>query len=178
MFQDGRSVGLQCRKPRLTGLVIAVAFVALAVPAQAADSEKTAAKAHFEAATRLYDIHEYAKALEEYKAAYLAKPDPAFLFNVGQCYRRLGKFDQALEFYREYLKKAPSDDPNRPNVEARIRVAAASCPAEEVQAALGAAVTQLHDSRAVAWSIPSWAARPARLVESSPQAACVVRAVS
>ena len=121
MFQDGRGVGVECRKPRLTGLVIAVAFVALAVPAQAADSEKTAAKAHFEAATRLYDIHEYAKALDEYKAAYLAKPDPAFLFNVGQCYRKLGKLDQALEFYREYLKKAPPDDPNRPNVEARIR---------------------------------------------------------
>ena len=87
----------------------------------AGEGEKVAAKAHFEAATRLYDIHEYVKALEEYKAAYLAKPDPAFLFNVGQCYRRLGKFDQALEFYREYLKKTPPDDPNRANVEARIK---------------------------------------------------------
>jgi tetratricopeptide (TPR) repeat protein len=96
-------------------------YAALAAHALAADSNKAIAKAHFEAATRLYDIHEYAKALEEYKAAYLAKPDPAFLFNVGQCYRRLGKFDQALEFYQEYLKKAPPDDPNRPNVEARIR---------------------------------------------------------
>jgi hypothetical protein len=38
-----------------------------------ADGDKVAANAHFEAATRLYDIHEYAKALEEYKAAYLAK---------------------------------------------------------------------------------------------------------
>jgi hypothetical protein len=103
------------------GVVILAVCAAIAVPALGADGDKVAAKAHFEAATRLYDIHEYAKALEEYKAAYLAKPDPAFLFNVGQCYRRLGKFDQALEFYREYLKKAPPDDPNRPNVEARIR---------------------------------------------------------
>jgi len=102
-------------------VVILAACAAVAVPASGAEGDKVAAKAHFEAATRLYDIHEYAKALEEYKAAYLAKPDPAFLFNVGQCYRRLGKFDQALEFYREYLKKAPPDDPNRPNVEARIR---------------------------------------------------------
>ena len=93
----------------------------MAVPALGAEGDKAVAKAHFEAATRLYDIHEYAKALEEYKAAYLAKPDPAFLFNVGQCYRRLGKFDQAREFYQDYLKKAPPDDPNRPNVEARIR---------------------------------------------------------
>jgi hypothetical protein len=98
-----------------------LACTLLSVPVWGADGDKAIAKAHFEAATRLYDIHEYAKALDEYKAAYLAKPDPAFLFNVGQCYRKLGKLDQALEFYREYLKKAPPDDPNRPNVEARIR---------------------------------------------------------
>jgi len=105
----------------MVGVVVIAACAAITLPARSAEGDKVAAKAHFEAATRLYDIHEYAKALEEYKAAYLAKPDPAFLFNVGQCYRRLGKFDQALEFYREYLKKAPADDPNRPNVEARIR---------------------------------------------------------
>jgi len=102
-------------------LAVVVMCAGLAAPALGADTDKAIAKAHFEAATRLYDIHEYAKALEEYKAAYLAKPDPAFLFNVGQCYRKLGKFDQALEFYREYLKKAAPDDPNRPNVEARMR---------------------------------------------------------
>jgi len=105
----------------MVGVVFLAACAVIALPARGAETDKIAAKAHFEAATRLYDIHEYAKALEEYKAAYLAKPDPAFLFNVGQCYRRLGKFDQALEFYREYLKKASPDDPNRPNVEARIR---------------------------------------------------------
>jgi tetratricopeptide (TPR) repeat protein len=93
----------------------------LAVPASGADADKAAAKAHYEAATRLYDIKEWAKALDEYKAAYLSKPDPAFLFNIGQCYRKLGKHAQALEFYREYLKKAPPDDPNLPNVEARVR---------------------------------------------------------
>src|ERR1017187_4960718 len=101
--------------------MVVVVCALLAVPVWSADGDKAVAKAHFEAATRLYDIHEYAKALDEYKAAYLAKPDPAFLFNVGQCYRKLGELDQALEFYREYLKKAPPDDPNRPNVEARIR---------------------------------------------------------
>ena len=81
-------------------MAITVAWAVLAVPAWGAEGDKAEAMAHFEAANRLYDIHEYAKALEEYKAAYLAKPDPAFLFNVGQCYRKLGKFDQALEFYK------------------------------------------------------------------------------
>lgn len=92
--------------------------------AHAADVDKSAAKAHYEAATRLYDVHEYEAALKEYKEGYLAKPDPAFLFNIGQCYRRLGKTEQALEFFREYLRKAAPGDPNRPQVEARIREAA------------------------------------------------------
>ena len=121
LFLAGNSAELRRRILSAAGFVVVAVCLGGAVPAIAADGDKVAAKAHFEAATRLYDIHEYVKALEEYKAAYLAKPDPAFLFNVGQCYRRLGKFDQALEFYREYLKKAPPDDPNRPNVEARIR---------------------------------------------------------
>jgi hypothetical protein len=103
------------------GLVLAVAGGAFVRPALAAEADKAAARAHFEAATRLYEVHDYAKALEEYKAAYLAKPDPAFLFNMGQCYKKLGKPAQALEFYRDYLRKTPPGDPNRANIEARVR---------------------------------------------------------
>ena len=98
-----------------------LALTLLAAPALGADADKAAAKAHYEAATRLYDLKEWAKALEEYKAAYLSKPDPAFLYNIGQCYRKLGRASQALEFYKEYLKKTAPDDPNRANVEARVR---------------------------------------------------------
>jgi tetratricopeptide (TPR) repeat protein len=103
---------------------VVVCWVALVRPALAAEDDaaaKAVAKAHYEAATRLYDVHDYAKALEEYKAAYLAKPDPAFLFNMGQCYKKLGRHAEALGFYRDYLKKAPADDPYRASIEARVR---------------------------------------------------------
>ena len=89
-------------------------------PGKATDSSKAAALAHFETAGRLYDLREYAKALDEYKAAYLVKPDPAFLFNIGQCHRKLGQNPQALDFFQQYLKKAPANDPNRSLVESRI----------------------------------------------------------
>jgi tetratricopeptide (TPR) repeat protein len=102
-------------------LAAVVIVCCLASQSFAADSEKTAAKAHYEAATRLYDVHDYARALDEYKAAYLAKPDPAFLFNMGQCYRKLGNTEQGLQFYRDYLKKAPANDPNRALIEMRVR---------------------------------------------------------
>lgn len=110
-------------RKRPSNLEIAIIVALCGAPAlrgQAATTDKVESKAHYESATRLYDVREYDKALEEYKAAYLAKPDPAFLFNIGQCYRKLGKNPEALDFFRQYLKKAPAEDPNRAQVEARI----------------------------------------------------------
>ena len=121
----------------LAGVVLSLALAGFAQTARAGDNDKAVARAHYETATRLYDIREYDKALLEYKSAYLAQPDPAFLFNIGQCYRKLGQTAEALNFFQQYLKKAPPDDPNRRQVEARIRdiEAEARLKAEAAQAA-------------------------------------------
>ena len=113
----------RCRRGRssLAGAVLVVSLGVLGQSAQAGDSNKANARAHYETATRLYEIREYDKALLEYKSAYLAHPDPAFLFNIGQCYRKLGQDAEALNFFQQYLKKAPPEDPNRRQVQARIR---------------------------------------------------------
>ena len=89
--------------------------------AWAGDADKAAARAHYETGTRLYEVREYADALREFKAAYVAKPDPAFLFNIGQCNLKMGKNQEALDFFQQFLKKAPPDNPNRGLVETRIR---------------------------------------------------------
>ncbi len=98
-----------------------VAAVAIASPALAGDGDKAAARAHYETASRMFEVREYGEALKEFKAAYIAKPDPAFLFNIGQCYRKMNQNEQALDFFQQYLKKAAPDDPNRAQVEARVR---------------------------------------------------------
>jgi tetratricopeptide (TPR) repeat protein len=106
----------------LTGLVFAASSGLWAREAIAGDAEdKAAARAHYETGTRLYDVRDYAEALKEFKAAYLAKPDPAFLFNMGQCNLKMGKNQEALDFFQQFLKKAPPDHPNRGLVETRIR---------------------------------------------------------
>jgi hypothetical protein len=46
----------------------------------------------------------YSEALSEFKAAYLAKPDASFLFNIGQCQRQLGMFEAAAKGYRAFLR--------------------------------------------------------------------------
>jgi len=115
---------------RLCVVFSCLAF-SLAFPRLAQADDKATARAHYETATRLYDVGEYEKALAEYKAAYVAKDDPAFLFNIGQCYRKLGQEAEALTFFRRYLKKAPPDDPNRAQVEARYRDTAAAAEFKE-----------------------------------------------
>jgi hypothetical protein len=121
----------------LAAVLVAVALGAWGPTAEASDNSRATAKARYETATRLYEIREYDKALLEYKSAYLAQPDPAFLFNIGQCYRKLGQNHEALNFFQEYLKKASPDDPNRSQVEARVRdiEAEAKLQAEAAQAA-------------------------------------------
>jgi tetratricopeptide (TPR) repeat protein len=67
-----------------------------------------AAKTHYQDGTKRYNLGDYEQALTEFKAAYLAKSDPAFLFNIGQCQRQLGLWDAAEKSYRGYLRESPS----------------------------------------------------------------------
>ena len=87
-------------------------------PATAQDDVE-AAKAHFHRGTRLYEVGEYRQALEEYKAAHLAKPDPAFLYNIAQCHRQLGDLEQAVTMYKRFLSASPNAV-NRGEVEKRV----------------------------------------------------------
>src|SRR5205823_3684071 len=63
---------------------------------------------HFEEARQLYEV------------AHRAHPDPAFLFNIAQCYRMLDCPVEASRQYRAFLREAPGA-PNRAEVEQRIR---------------------------------------------------------
>lgn len=145
---------LPCDRRLLPAFVATLLFAcAVLVPAVAngGDNDKATAKSHYATATRLYEIREYEKALAEYKAAYVALPDPAFLFNIGQCHRKLGQNQEALNFFQQYLKKAAPDDPNRAQVEARIR----DLEAEEKQKPPAAAPSQPAPATPIATTPPS-----------------------
>jgi tetratricopeptide (TPR) repeat protein len=78
------------------------------------------ARAHFERGRTYFEVDEYRKAIAEFKAAHIEKPDPAFLYNIAECHRRLGEVAEALQFYRRFLATAPAGDKTRPVVEQRI----------------------------------------------------------
>jgi hypothetical protein len=81
--------------------------------------EKAEAKAHYDQGTVHFNLDEWPQAIEEFRAAYRAYPDAIFLYNIAQCYRKMGNPAEALSFYKKYLRERP-DAPNRTEVEKRI----------------------------------------------------------
>jgi tetratricopeptide (TPR) repeat protein len=103
-------------------VVVALALVLGSGSAHGADvpdANKAAAKEHYQRGTSYYDLGRYGDAIKEFEAAYELKNDPAFLYNLAQSYRQVGDPEQALHFYRTYLRYVPKA-PNRAEIEQRI----------------------------------------------------------
>jgi tetratricopeptide (TPR) repeat protein len=90
--------------------VVLAAVAALALAVSPAASQRAAKLAH--RSILEYNAGDFAKALDDAKAAYEVDPRPALLFNLGQCHRAMGDVKQALFSYRGYLREAPGA-PNR-----------------------------------------------------------------
>ena len=108
------------RKPfGACGLLLAL-FLCSGLPARAADPRTESARAHSQEGDAYYKLEKYKNAISEYEQAYLAKPDPSFLYNIAQCHRLMGEGSEAINFYRRFLKDAPNA-PNREIAEKHIR---------------------------------------------------------
>jgi tetratricopeptide (TPR) repeat protein len=77
--------------------------VAVAAPGPA---DKTAREL-FQKAEMSFNLGHFTEALDDYQSAYQAKPLPAFLFNIAQCYRNLKNYERAQFFFRRYLALDP-----------------------------------------------------------------------
>jgi tetratricopeptide (TPR) repeat protein len=107
--------------PRVA-LAIALAFL-FAHSEQAAaapdDGNRAKVRALYETATKHYNLSEFQEALNDYKEAYRLRADPAFLFNIAQCYRQLNDPSAAAKSYRAFLREQPNAK-NRAGVEKLI----------------------------------------------------------
>jgi tetratricopeptide (TPR) repeat protein len=83
----------------VVSLVLAVGFVAPA--ARADDTAK--AKALFKQAEEKFAASDFDGARVLYEDAYKLKPLPGFLLNIGQCYRKMGQCDKAIDHYNRFL---------------------------------------------------------------------------
>jgi tetratricopeptide (TPR) repeat protein len=101
-------------------VLVVAALMALAPTVHAADATTTReAKEHFDRAMAHYELGEFPAAVEEFKQAYALSQAPGLLFNLAQASRLAKDYEQALHFYRTYLRVRP-DAPNRADVEQRI----------------------------------------------------------
>jgi tetratricopeptide (TPR) repeat protein len=102
--------------------VLAVVLLLAASTVARADDVAAAASAreHYQKATSYYDLGKYAEAIKEFEAAYEIKNDPALLYNLAQSNRLAGNPEQALHFYRTYLRYVPHPA-NRVEIDDRIK---------------------------------------------------------
>ena len=105
--------------PRLFLLVVVCFAVAAPSVARADDPATRAARRHYERGEKLFALGKFDEALDEYQTAFDAKPLPGFLYNIGQCYRNLADYDQAIFSFKKYLKLQP-DAENKDAVEQLI----------------------------------------------------------
>ena len=92
-----------------------VAFaIALALAPGAGAAQLSAAKALAAQGAQEYVEGRYEEAVRDLKAASDVLHEPILLYNLGQCERARGHIEEAIGYYRAYLKAAP----NAPNVAA------------------------------------------------------------
>jgi tetratricopeptide (TPR) repeat protein len=84
------------------------------------DDDLSRAKDLFKQAEIHFSIGEFEQALELYRQSYKAKQLSAFLFNIAQCNRYLGRYKEATFSYKRYLDQEPGT-PHRSQVEAFIK---------------------------------------------------------
>jgi tetratricopeptide (TPR) repeat protein len=81
----------------------------LAIPTAHADplSKPALAEArdHLALGNKLYNVRSFDEAVAEYKAGALIEPAPVFDYNLGQCYRLTGKYQEAIWHYERFLAR-------------------------------------------------------------------------
>jgi hypothetical protein len=97
----------QHRTTRTVSLLLAILGLLAAGPARAGNSATEQARQHYEIGTQQYDLGHWDDAIREFETAYELRPDPSFLYNLAQAYRRKGDLKRALDLYRNYLIKIP-----------------------------------------------------------------------
>src|SRR3954447_17032851 len=100
--------------------IVCLCLLSLCPLSRLALADAAGARAHFDKGRTFFEVDEYRKAIDEFKAAHIEEPDPAFLYNIAECYRRLGQAREALTYYRRFLSLSPPNAASRAIAERRI----------------------------------------------------------
>lgn len=90
-----------------------------AAPPPPPSSSDDEARELYKKAMTHYELGEFDAAIDEFKRAYALTSAPGLLFNLAQVYRMKKDPEQAVYFYRTYLRLVPNA-PNRADVESLL----------------------------------------------------------
>jgi tetratricopeptide (TPR) repeat protein len=79
----------------------------LLLPSLARAEDRALAKKHFDAGTAAFDVGEFAKAIDEFRASYEAAQIPSTLYALAQAQRKNQDYEGALHSYELYLERSP-----------------------------------------------------------------------
>lgn len=89
--------------------IVALVILTLAVPQAAfAQDDPRAAATYFARAEAAEQRGAYREAIADYQRAYAAKPHPAVLFNIGNCYEQIGELSAAAAYLQRYVDDSPN----------------------------------------------------------------------
>jgi hypothetical protein len=106
------------------------------------DADRAEAERVYDEGTKHYDLGEWDLAIAAFKQAYERMPDPLFLFDIAQSYRRAGRCHEARDFYKSFVRDAPAAE-NRPKADKFIIDMDDCARKQDEQAALAARATPL-----------------------------------
>lgn len=85
-------------------LLLAGLFLAWIAPAAAQDDFSEESIATYQAGMEAFNAGNLEQAIELFRESYeVHRGHPNALYNIGQCYERLGDFEQSINYYEQYL---------------------------------------------------------------------------
>jgi tetratricopeptide (TPR) repeat protein len=96
----------------LLSLLLCVSIAQAAPKKSSAQKSKEEARARaaelFSQSKAYYNVHEYQRALEGFKEAYILSQESVLLLNMGQCYRYMGQYQSAISSFQTFLQEDPA----------------------------------------------------------------------
>src|SRR5687767_5091630 len=87
----------------LLALTLALLLASERAGAEPRQPRRPEARQLLREANRHYKVREFERAIELYKRGAMAEAAPAFWYNLGQAFRQLGQYKDAIWYYRRYL---------------------------------------------------------------------------
>jgi tetratricopeptide (TPR) repeat protein len=124
--------------------LLAALLLLVSAPAETHAQDDKRARAHARLAKAHFDSGDFARAAEEYQAAYDVDHRPSRLYNIAVCQERSGERAKAILMYKRYLEADPDGSGAQVAAEA-IAGLERELAAEEVEKRQGAGQPDAHD---------------------------------